>query len=169
MRQAPIANGATSVRFKTAFDRYRELGAKKQGLIRDVIRHHWTARQKERLLASGGTRLNGLGADLRRRITGRGERAMRLRQVIAHGAAVEGGDPLFELRPVWMASPETVAQIFPRAAMFDSRDERASADGAMYLNAQRSRARRHLVRRFPLDAPLPAFDIEGLGLLVPVT
>src|SRR5689334_16240489 len=44
---------------------------------------------------------------------------MRLRQVIAHGAAVEGGDPLFELRPVWMASPETVAQLFPREQIFD--------------------------------------------------
>ena len=31
----------------------------------------------------------------------------------------EGGDPLFDLRPVWMASPETVAQIFPRDALFD--------------------------------------------------
>src|SRR2546429_9295840 len=44
---------------------------------------------------------------------------MRLRQVIAPGAGVEGGDPLFELRPVWMASPETVAQLFPRQAIFD--------------------------------------------------
>ena len=61
----------------------------------------------------------GIGADLRRRITGRGDRAMRLRQVINHGAGVEGGDPLFELRPVWMASPETVAQLFPRQAIFD--------------------------------------------------
>ena len=39
---------------------------------------------------------------------------MRLRQVIAHGAGVEGGDPLFELRPVWMASPETVAMVMTR-------------------------------------------------------
>ena len=44
---------------------------------------------------------------------------MRLRQVIKHGAAVEGGDPLFDLRPIWMASPETVAQLFPREPIFD--------------------------------------------------
>jgi superfamily I DNA and/or RNA helicase len=44
---------------------------------------------------------------------------MRLRQVIAVGQEVEGGDPLFDLRPVWMASPETVAQVFPRRALFD--------------------------------------------------
>ncbi|HEY8666088.1 MAG TPA: AAA domain-containing protein, partial [Tepidisphaeraceae bacterium] len=34
-------------------------------------------------------------------------------------AAGKGADPLFDLRPVWMASPETVAQIFPRQAIFD--------------------------------------------------
>lgn len=28
-------------------------------------------------------------------------------------------DPLFDLRPVWMASPETVAQVFPRRVLFD--------------------------------------------------
>lgn len=44
---------------------------------------------------------------------------MRLRQVIAVGHNHEGGDPLFDLRPVWMASPETVAQIFPIEPLFD--------------------------------------------------
>jgi superfamily I DNA and/or RNA helicase len=44
---------------------------------------------------------------------------MRLRQVLAVGKGIEGGDPIFDLRPVWMASPETVAQIFPREAIFD--------------------------------------------------
>ena len=29
------------------------------------------------------------------------------------------GIPLFDLCPVWMASPETVAQIFPRVPVFD--------------------------------------------------
>jgi hypothetical protein len=119
LRQDPELQAVDGLRFKSTFDRYRELLAKKQTLVKDVIHHHWIDRQKNRLLASGATRLNGLGADLRRRITGRGERAMRLRQVIAHGASVEGGDPLFELRPVWMASPETVAQMFPREPIFD--------------------------------------------------
>ncbi|HEX8525302.1 MAG TPA: AAA domain-containing protein [Tepidisphaeraceae bacterium] len=119
LRQDPELQSVDGVRFKSTFDRYRELHGKKQALVKDVIRHFWIDKQKNRLLASGATRLNGLGADLRRRITGRGERAMRLRQVIAHGASVEGGDPLFELRPVWMASPETVAQMFPREPIFD--------------------------------------------------
>jgi hypothetical protein len=44
---------------------------------------------------------------------------MRLRQVVHVGQNIEGGDPLFDLRPVWLASPETVAQVFPRAALFD--------------------------------------------------
>src|SRR5690606_31876171 len=40
-------------------------------------------------------------------------------QVIHMGREIEGGDPLFDLRPVWMTSPETAAQIFPREQMFD--------------------------------------------------
>src|SRR5204862_3777612 len=96
-----------------------KLSERKREVVRDTIVHRWTSLQKERLLAGTGSRLNGLAADLRRRLTTRGQRAMRLRQVIAHGRAVEGGDPLFELRPVWMASPETVSQLFPREAIFD--------------------------------------------------
>lgn len=95
------------------------LDGEMQTVSRDSALHLWVDRQRERLLASTGSRLNSLGADLRRRLTTRGERAMRLRQVIAVGQKIEGGDPLFDLRPVWMASPETVAQIFPRAALFD--------------------------------------------------
>ncbi len=49
----------------------------------------------------------------------RGEAALRLRQVLELGEQIAGGDPLFDLRPVWMASPETVAQIFPRRELFD--------------------------------------------------
>jgi len=63
--------------------------------------------------------MNSLGASTRQRLTTRGKNAMRLRQVLALGRSTEGGDPLMDLRPVWMASPETVAQIFPREALFD--------------------------------------------------
>ena len=49
----------------------------------------------------------------------RGEKAMRLRQVVAVGARTDGGDPLFDFCPVWLCSPETVAQVFPREAVFD--------------------------------------------------
>ena len=44
---------------------------------------------------------------------------MRLRQVIDVGSDIDDGDPLFDMCPVWMASPETVAQIFPRQPLFD--------------------------------------------------
>jgi hypothetical protein len=107
-------------RLRGNFDRYRELDQGKQALVRDAVLHRWITRQKERLLVSTGSRLSGVGADLRRRLTLRGERALRLRQVVAMGQAIDGGDPLFDLRPVWLASPETVAQIFPRIPLFDA-------------------------------------------------
>ena len=44
---------------------------------------------------------------------------MRVRQMIGAGVGIEGGDPLFDLRPVWMASPDVVTQLFPREAVFD--------------------------------------------------
>lgn len=105
-------------RISGSFDRYRKLEEKKRGLVRDVILHQWVTRQKERLLASTGSRLGPLGAELKRRLTLRGERAMRLRQVLAAGQKTEGGDPLFDVCPVWMASPETVAQLFERKEVF---------------------------------------------------
>ena len=44
---------------------------------------------------------------------------MRLRQVITVGSDTPEGDPLFDMCPVWLASPETVAQVFPRRELFD--------------------------------------------------
>lgn len=119
LRSEPNLQGVDGHRLKNTFDRYLDLSGRKKQLVREVIISKWTQRQKDRLLNQAGMRLNAVGADLRRRLTGRGDKAMRLRQVINHGASVEGGDPLFELRPIWMASPETVAQLFPRDAIFD--------------------------------------------------
>lgn len=119
LRQEPNLQTIDGHRLKNTFDRYLELTARKSHLVREVIAGHWAQRQKGRLLNEDQSRLNALGADLRRRLSGRGDKAMRLRQVIRHGADVEGGDPLFDLRPVWMASPETVAQLFPRLPIFD--------------------------------------------------
>ncbi len=104
------------------FNRYRKLEDKKRTLVRNAILDLWVNRQKHRLLAGTGSRLNAAGADLRRRLFVRGKRAMRLRQMIAVGEQSEctgEGDALFDMCPVWMASPETVAQVFPRRAMFD--------------------------------------------------
>jgi hypothetical protein len=105
-------------RLATLFSRYSELEARKRERVRDAIRHRWVSRQRERLLAGTGSRLNSEGAEVKRRLAIRGRRAMRLRQVLALGRTAEGGDPLMDLRPVWMASPETVAQVFPRARVF---------------------------------------------------
>jgi hypothetical protein len=119
LKSDPILQTADAHRLKSSFERYRTLDAQKKSLVRDVTLDHWITRQRDRLLASTGSRLNGQGADLRRRLTIRGLRAMRLRQVVAIGREIEGGDPLFDLRPVWMCSPETVAQVFARKPLFD--------------------------------------------------
>jgi hypothetical protein len=119
LKSDPNLQAADGQRLKSSFDRYRLLDAQKKNLVRDVTLHHWVSLQKERLLAATGSRLNSQGAELRRRLTTRGQRAMRLRQVIAFGQAGEASDPLFDLRPVWMASPETVAQVFARKPLFD--------------------------------------------------
>jgi hypothetical protein len=119
LKSNPQLQGLDGTRLSNLFREVHRLEAEKQPLVRELVLDYWIHRQQKRLLASTGTRLNSAGADLRRRLTTRGERAMRLRQVVAVGSKIEGGDPLFDLRPVWMASPETVAQIFPREAMFD--------------------------------------------------
>jgi len=110
---------ADNKQLESSFDRYLQLDTEKMEFTRRSVLHRWATIQKQRLLAMTGSRLNGQGADLRRRLTIRGERAMRLRQVVAVGQGIDGGDPLFDLRPVWMASPETVAQVFPRKPIFD--------------------------------------------------
>jgi hypothetical protein len=119
LKSDPKLQGSDSQKLRSSFERYRTLDQHKKTLVRDVILNFWVGRQKQRLLAGTGSRLNGEGADLRRRLTIRGQRAMRLRQVVAVGQDTEGGDPLFDMRPVWMASPETVAQIFNRQPLFD--------------------------------------------------
>jgi hypothetical protein len=115
----PQLQGVDGQRLRTSFDRYRMLDQQKKEYVRRAIVDRWVTVQKTRLMAGNGTRLNAAGADLKRRLTLRGERAMRLRQVVQIGAQAPQGDPLFDLCPVWMASPETVAQVFPRQPLFD--------------------------------------------------
>ncbi|HSU66726.1 MAG TPA: DEAD/DEAH box helicase, partial [Tepidisphaeraceae bacterium] len=119
LKSDPSLHEIDRQRIDSSFDRYRALDAQKREAVRNATHHLWVTRQKERLLANTGSRLNAAGAELRRRLTIQGERAMRLRQVISLGRGAEGGDPLFDLCPVWMASPETVAQLFPREPIFD--------------------------------------------------
>ncbi|MEM8934532.1 MAG: hypothetical protein AAGE94_25285, partial [Acidobacteriota bacterium] len=96
---------------------------KRRSLVSKAIDNRWIERQRKRLLAASGSKLNSVGAAVRQRLFVRGRRSMKLRQVLKIGRHLEyqdgGGDPLFDLCPVWMCSPETVAQIFPLEALFD--------------------------------------------------
>lgn len=119
LRSSPDLARIDSARVDAAIAELGRLGNQKTTTVRALILHRWQKAWRERLLASTGTRLNTLGASLRQRLFVRGQRALKLRQMIATGAGTEGGDPLFDLCPVWMASPATVAQVFPREALFD--------------------------------------------------
>ncbi len=106
-------------RVEAAFERFARLAQEKLALSAAHVRHLWQHHQKSRLLATTGTQLNKHGSALRQRLYVKGRKALKLRQMLATGADGEGGDPIFDLCPVWMASPSTVAQIFPRHAIFD--------------------------------------------------
>jgi hypothetical protein len=103
-------------RLETAFNRYRELDEQKRRHTRDALLHRWISRQQERLLAPATRGKQSPKAALRSRLK---PRLFRLRQMIARGAGIEGGDTLFDICPVWLCSPETVAQAFPLKAVFD--------------------------------------------------
>jgi hypothetical protein len=152
------------LRLRASFDRYRELDQGKQTLVRDSLMHRWITRQKESLLVGTASRLNSAGADLRRRLTLRGERSLRLRQVVSIGQSLEGGDPLFDLRPVWLASPETVAQIFPRCPLFDAVvfDEASQCRLEEALPVM-TRARRVVVAGDPKQLPPTRFFESALA------
>lgn len=119
LKQDPELATIDGERIESAFDRFAELSQEKLDLVAEYVRFLWLHHQKGRLLASTGTQLNKVGSGLRQRLYVRGKKALKLRQMLATGAEVEGGDPIYDLCPVWMASPSTVAQIFPRHAIFD--------------------------------------------------
>ncbi|MFO1490685.1 MAG: AAA domain-containing protein [Kiritimatiellia bacterium] len=106
-------------RIQAAFTSYQLLSAEKLQCVQDHVRFLWIQHQRKRLLSGTGTQLNKLGAGLRQRLFVRGKKALKLRQMLATGQDSEGGDPIYDLCPIWMASPSTVAQIFPRAPIFD--------------------------------------------------
>src|SRR5699024_1915547 len=61
LRQNPNLQGIDGPRLEASFDRFRKLSERKKELVRDEIVHRWTSKQKERLLANTGSRLNSLG------------------------------------------------------------------------------------------------------------
>ena len=83
IRAAPLLQDTDGDRLQAAHQRYRALEDRKRALVRDAVAHVWVQKQRQRLLASTGSRLNGAGRRAAaRRFVSRGERAMRLRQVI---------------------------------------------------------------------------------------
>lgn len=106
-------------RIEAAFDNFARLSQEKPSLVASYVGYLWQHHQKSRLLASTGTQLNKQGSGLRQRLYVKGKKALKLRQMLATGAEAEGGDPIYDLCPVWMASPSTVAQIFPRHPIFN--------------------------------------------------
>jgi DNA replication protein DnaC len=119
LKNSRLLSNLDGKRVESMFARMSDLQSEKMELVRESIASRWVERQRERLLVGTGSRLNSLGAKIKQRLLTRGKRSMRIRQVIRHGQGIEGGDPLFDLKPVWMASPDTVAQIFPREPIFD--------------------------------------------------
>lgn len=120
LNDRPELRDSDAKRFETLMLRYNELQQRKAALVTAQVKWRWQARQRERLLVGTGSRLNSLGAAVKQRLLVKGSRALRLRQVLALGRDHEEGDPLLDLRPVWMASPQTVAQVFPLAPQFDT-------------------------------------------------
>lgn len=119
LRDLPFLQTVDGDKLRASFERYRLLDERRKGLAGASGLAFWIGRQRERLLVGTGSRLNSVGAELGRRFLLRGKRAMRLRQVIKNGADIADGDPLFDLRPVWMAGPSAVAELFPRIPLFD--------------------------------------------------
>lgn len=119
VRESPMLTRCDATRIEGNFKRLRDLTAQKQALEGAQIQFRWQAHQRERLLAATGSRLNSSGADLRRRLMLRGKQASRIRQVIHEGRAIPEGDPLFDIHPIWMTSPETASLIFPAEKLFD--------------------------------------------------
>ncbi|HEU5080987.1 MAG TPA: AAA domain-containing protein [Opitutaceae bacterium] len=106
-------------RVEAAFSELAERTREKAALVREKILFLWQQRWRARFTQGLPPKLNSAAANLRQRLFVKGQKALKLRQMIAAGATAEGGDPLFDLCPVWMAGPATVSQIFPREPLFD--------------------------------------------------
>ena len=119
MQSDPQLAAMDGDRMEAACHSFLTLSKRKLELVKQTIRHAWLTHQRARLLNGTGTQLGRHGSALRQRLFVKGKRALKLRQMLATGEGTEGGDPLYDLCPVWMASPATVAQIFPRHALFD--------------------------------------------------
>jgi hypothetical protein len=119
IKSTPALQQIDQERIVGLLDRYRKLTDRKEKNAREFILYHWSAIHRDRLIDTKRKQMNAIGANLKRRLLTRGKNSMKLRQMIQYGSDHEGGDPLFDLCPVWMASPATVALVFPREPIFD--------------------------------------------------
>lgn len=70
LQEDPVLSRIDSDRIGSAFAELLARTREKTGLVRELIAHTWQRRQRARLMAGTGTRLNGLGASLRRCLSG---------------------------------------------------------------------------------------------------
>lgn len=115
----PVLRNVDAKRIDSLIVRMTKLDADRRIAIKDSILHRWGELHRQRFLAGTRSRMNNVGASVKQRLTTRGKNALRLRRVLELGRTDPDGDPLLDLRPVWMASPETVAQLFSRMPIFD--------------------------------------------------
>ena len=108
-----------SIRVEATFKELNDLILSKRDVLQDHIRHLWHNRQTKSLVADNGSKLNANGTSLKQRLYIRGQKALGLRQMIDTGSNNPDGDPLYDMCPVWMASPDTVVQIFKKEPFFD--------------------------------------------------
>jgi hypothetical protein len=119
IREDKFLQQVDAERVNNLLKRYSDLLEMKRKWSQELIRYEWTCRQQEQLVDKKRGQVNAAGADMKRRLITRGKRSLKLRQMIQYGRAQGKDDPLFNLCPVWMASPATVALIFPRLPIFD--------------------------------------------------
>ncbi len=120
------ASGIDSNEFSFFFNKLRETQSIRQHLCTQNILEYWQQKQVSRLKATfGADPLTALGEELeqRLRLTQKlviaGDRVLKLKETIARGFDIPQGDPLFDVAPLWMTTPEAALALFPRQPMFD--------------------------------------------------
>ena len=119
IQASPNLQDLTSERVDAQLNNYLRLMEIRSRLTTQYILSRWQSKARQTLLSHTGTQLNSHGSALRQRLFTRGARALKLRKMIEVGQSNVEGDPLFDLCPIWMSGPNTVAQIFPRKDIFD--------------------------------------------------
>jgi hypothetical protein len=119
IQASPHLQELTSERIDAQLNSYLRWSGKRRELTTQLIQFNWQNKARTSLLSRTGTQLNSHGSALRQRLLTRGTRALKLRKMLEVGQSIPEGDPLYDLCPIWMSGPNTVAQIFPKKDLFD--------------------------------------------------